>query len=339
LIKFRGRDHEQIFERSGWTWLEPLYFDFEKHYDPQAVQDVMKSMNMMVYGICIGYVLFVLAAKMDKKNLKYPIALWNFLLSTFSLYGAIRTVPELISQIASKPFENTICDRPDMTWGAGASGLAVQLFILSKMPELVDTMWLVIKGSPIIFLHWYHHFTVLAFCWNSYITEAGAGLYFVAMNYSVHSIMYFYYFNMGLKGEAAKIEGRMFGSKPTDEKKVKAYPLGKILALRNEEKKNSLVTYVVVPLMYMAYSVPPMFITAIQITQMIVGTFIVGSSIYYYREGGQFYKVGECNNTPENLAFGFTIYSSYLVLFVLFFLNKYFGGGTKKNVSDVKKGN
>ena len=36
----------------------------------------------------------------------------------------------------------------------------------------------------------YHHITVLLFCWHSYATESSTGLYFVAMNYSVHAIMY-----------------------------------------------------------------------------------------------------------------------------------------------------
>jgi hypothetical protein len=39
---------------------------------------------------------------------------------------------------------------------------------------------------------------VLLFCWNSYVTESAAGLYFVAMNYTVHAIMYFYYFSRAI---------------------------------------------------------------------------------------------------------------------------------------------
>jgi len=34
---------------------------------------------------------------------------------------------------------------------------------------------------------------VLLYCWSAYATEAPHALYFVAMNYSVHTIMYFYY--------------------------------------------------------------------------------------------------------------------------------------------------
>lgn len=67
------------------------------------------------------------------------------------------------------------------------------LFIFSKIPELIDTVFIVLRKKPLIFLHWYHHVTVLLFCWSAYATLAGSGLYFVAMNYTVHAMMYGYY--------------------------------------------------------------------------------------------------------------------------------------------------
>ena len=66
-------------------------------------------------------------------------------------------------------------------------------FIFSKIPELGDTVFIIFRKTPLIFLHWYHHVTVLLFCWHSYATRSSAGLYFVAMNYGVHALMYFYY--------------------------------------------------------------------------------------------------------------------------------------------------
>jgi len=65
--------------------------------------------------------------------------------------------------------------------------------------ELVDTFFIVIHKKPLIFLHWYHHITVLLYCWHSYVTTSPPGIFFVVMNYSVHASMYGYYFLMAMR--------------------------------------------------------------------------------------------------------------------------------------------
>jgi len=92
-----------------------------------------------------------------------------------------------------------LCFDPESHFGSGATGFWVQMFCLSKFPELIDTFFIVIHKKPLIFLHWYHHISVLLYCWHAYVTKAPAGLFFVTMNYGVHAIMYFYYFLMAVK--------------------------------------------------------------------------------------------------------------------------------------------
>jgi hypothetical protein len=99
----------------------------------------------------------------------------------------------LIGQIISQDYETTVCTNPEFSFGSGTVGLWVMLFIFSKFPELIDTVFIVLRKKKLIFLHWYHHVTVLLFCWNAFVTSAGSGLYFVSMNYTVHSLMYGYY--------------------------------------------------------------------------------------------------------------------------------------------------
>jgi elongation of very long chain fatty acids protein 6 len=71
--------------------------------------------------------------------------------------------------------------------------------IATPYSELVDTFFIVIHKKPLIFLHWYHHITVLLYCWHSYVTVSPPGIFFVVMNYSVHATMYFYYFLMAMR--------------------------------------------------------------------------------------------------------------------------------------------
>ena len=112
---------------------------------------------------------------------------------THQIFFSCFQVPYLLANILSSDFRDTVCVDPMTSWGTGPTGLWVMLFIFSKLPELVDTVFIVLRKRPLIFLHWYHHVTVLFFCWNAYATLAGTGLYFVAMNYSVHALMYGYY--------------------------------------------------------------------------------------------------------------------------------------------------
>lgn len=73
--------------------------------------------------------------------------------------------------------------------------------ILSHMlsSELFDTFFIVIHKKPLMFLHWYHHISVLLFTWHAYVNNSPTGAFFIAMNYGVHAMMYFYYFLMAVR--------------------------------------------------------------------------------------------------------------------------------------------
>ena len=137
--------------------------------------------------------------------LKPFFIVWNALLSAFSIYGCIVVAPELIKALRTEGFRYTLCAPSFEWWNHGAVGLWMWFFIMSKIPELVDTVFLVFQKKPVIFLHWYHHTTVLLYCWYSYTTHHTVGIWFGAMNFFVHSVMYSYYFMMSLPGPTRMI--------------------------------------------------------------------------------------------------------------------------------------
>ncbi len=54
-------------------------------------------------------------------------------------------------------------------------------------------MFIVLRKQRLIFLHWYHHITVLVYSWYSYKDQVAGGGWFMTMNYTVHALMYSYY--------------------------------------------------------------------------------------------------------------------------------------------------
>uniref|UniRef100_A0A7S1MTL2 Elongation of fatty acids protein n=1 Tax=Neobodo designis TaxID=312471 RepID=A0A7S1MTL2_NEODS len=138
-------------------------------------------------------------------NLKPLFIVWNLILATFSIYGASVSVPYLFDHLTTRGFRFTVCHSSFEWWANGPVGLWMAVFGLSKIPELMDTVFLVFQKKPVIFLHWYHHTTVMLYCWHAYLHGVAPGLWFASMNFFVHSIMYGYYFMMNLSNVTRKI--------------------------------------------------------------------------------------------------------------------------------------
>ena len=69
------------------------------------------------------------------------------------------------------------------------------IFIFTLNRELIDTFFIIIHKKPLIFLHWYHHISVLLYVWHAaYGLTNPVSPLFAAMNYGVHAMMYGYYF-------------------------------------------------------------------------------------------------------------------------------------------------
>ena len=66
-------------------------------------------------------------------------------------------------------------------------------FSLSKVVELVDTLFIVLRKSKLIQLHWIHHVLTLCFTWFAFVDVPGTARWMVTMNFAIHSMMYTYY--------------------------------------------------------------------------------------------------------------------------------------------------
>lgn len=176
---------------------------FEKNFIGYPVLDfAYRHSDLPVFAVCL-YLGFVFAVPDLLKNrkpfsLKWALAMWNLGLSVFSIIGCTRTVPVLYTAWRTHGIRYTCCENPENWYINGPVALWMGLFIFSKYPELLDTVFLVLEKKPVIFLHWFHHTTVLLYCWHAFINRVAPGLWFASMNYCVHSGMYMYYFLMSV---------------------------------------------------------------------------------------------------------------------------------------------
>jgi elongation of very long chain fatty acids protein 6 len=143
----------------------------------------------VLYCILIYYGRLYMS-KRKRYELRLPLIAWNIFLASFSILGTIRVLPEFRYSLLEKGVEYSVCDN---SYAYGIPGFWAFMFIISKLPELIDTVFIVFRQQQLIFLHWYHHATVLIYCWHSYKEFAASGRWFMTMNYFVHSLMYSYY--------------------------------------------------------------------------------------------------------------------------------------------------
>ena len=125
-------------------------------------------------------------------NLRRALCMWSTGLSVFSFYAMFRIMKHAYYMVHVGGWEHAICDTRSYIGSTGA-GLWAFLFPLSKLPELVDTAFIVLRKQKMVFLHWYHHISVFIYCWFSYAFPISTGIWFGIVNYSVHAIMYAYY--------------------------------------------------------------------------------------------------------------------------------------------------
>jgi len=181
------------------------YTSYEKEFNPFIIHQWMIENPWVPVTTILLYGLFILMGRSYFEtrppwNWRTPLAVWNLCLSIFSLMGFCRALPPILHNLYHYSVFEFFCFNPESSYGSDpVSGLWMQLFALSKFPELFDTVFIVVHKKPLIFLHWYHHISVLAYCWYSYVHKFPTGIIFCAMNYAVHAIMYFYYFLMAIK--------------------------------------------------------------------------------------------------------------------------------------------
>lgn len=137
----------------------------------------------------------------EKYDLRRALIAWNVSLAVFSIMGTIRVWPEFIYVLRNHGVIYSLCSNE---FSYGVVGCWTVWFNTSKFAELIDTLFVVLRKQPLHFLHWYHHATVLIYCWYSVKDITASGRWFVVMNFTIHAVMYSYYACRALRYQIPK---------------------------------------------------------------------------------------------------------------------------------------
>lgn len=258
------------------NWVNKRELDFFSWRDINAQmkeQWYLPILILILYFLTLQFLPKFMITRDPPANLKQFLFWWNIILSIFSLIELLLTLPTLlfssVSGLWTQGFSKSICGHPD-SYGNGWSGLALYMFCLSKIPELMDTLFIILNKRPVIFLHWWHHWTVLAYSWRLCRLAGSVGIWFCWMNSAVHFLMYSYYACTQYSLEW-KRQVRSFGN----------------------------------------------IITILQIIQMFGGLSVLLAAAYYKISGF------DCYTDDITIMFGLIIYSSYLILFINFYIKRW----------------
>lgn len=172
-------------------------FQFEQKFEHEHARDWFnRYWHTSFYAVAI-YMIVIFGGQAFMSNrpafkLRRALTIWNTSLALFSIVGTLRTLPELIHVLAKFGFYHSVCNSSFIEV-VKPSGFWTWMFALSKVPELGDTVFIVLRKQNLIFLHWYHHISVLLFTWFTFSENTAPARWFVDMNFLVHSLMYSYY--------------------------------------------------------------------------------------------------------------------------------------------------
>jgi len=182
---------------------------FEQEFSADAAQTWTESNWRAVVSLCSGaYMLLVFGgqaymADRPAFKLRGALTLWNIFLAVFSIIGAARTLPEFLHTLTKHGLYSSYCS-PSFLTDDKVCGFWTFMFVLSKVPELGDTLFIVLRKQKLIFLHWYHHLTVLIYVFYSFKEFAAPARWFMVMNFLCHSAMYSYYAAKALRFRVPK---------------------------------------------------------------------------------------------------------------------------------------
>ncbi|KAF8373385.1 hypothetical protein PRIPAC_79814, partial [Pristionchus pacificus] len=200
LSKMNATEHSwQIkFDAAELYWILT-----DQEFDRHRAGRWMNDHVVFTFQAAIFYLFTIFALKkwmQDREpfKLQWPVAAWNFTIALVSGVCAAVMTPEFVRNLYELGFSATLCTAREETF-SGTRGLALFVLLFARLPEFIDTIFIVLKKQPLLFIHYYHHALTLCFAWSTYSYFTPAMRHPAYVNALIHTVMYSYYFLTTLK--------------------------------------------------------------------------------------------------------------------------------------------
>ncbi|KAF8373624.1 hypothetical protein PRIPAC_80053 [Pristionchus pacificus] len=177
---------------------------FFGEWEMDKMQHFMEHTHLPIsIAITTAYLLMVkfgpqMMANCKAPDLQHALVAWNLALCAYSGISFCLLLPYIMQSYYKGGIIGTLCYNDDF-YTNPVSGYVAWLFAMSKGPELIDTVFLIVRKRPVIFMHWYHH-SVTFLAGQIFFTEfVPWARYVIIENLFVHTIIYFALRAFGVK--------------------------------------------------------------------------------------------------------------------------------------------
>ncbi|KAI9791842.1 MAG: hypothetical protein M1816_003387 [Peltula sp. TS41687] len=286
---------------SLWNGFEKLWsstmsypikdFAFTPGKTPMATLAESTSMIALYYVVIFGG--REIMRKRPAFELKMPFMIHNFYLTIISASLLALFVGQLAPTLLSEGVYCSVCNK-----AAGwTNGLEVLYYLnyLTKYLEFIDTVFLVLKKKPLTFLHTYHHGATAFLCYMQMVGQTPVSWVPITLNLAVHTVMYWYYFQ---SARGIRIWWKEY-----------------ITIMQ--------ITQFVIDLGKSQTSVEKIRISANSI-DFTVFIYFTSYNLFATKYFPSLWTYGSCDGGEPAAITGIVILTSYLFLFIVFFINTYY---------------
>lgn len=174
-----------VFARDVPAWLVNNYAWF---LVPVTLYPLMIEKRKQIYNYTSQYI------DTSSTTFKSCMCAWNATLSVYSAVSLAAIAPSFFRKLFGYGYHESVClTQPELSYHFQPHGWWVYLFILSKIVEFGDTAFLVVKGSNVAFIHWYHHLMTAIFGFSQGVRLDPTMEWTAMMNLAIHTWMYGHY--------------------------------------------------------------------------------------------------------------------------------------------------